>query len=110
MEKTLIVENVIQRLSLTSEDSQIIEDLVDDTINLFLMKRYPFDRTKEYKDLSNRDIGWVVRATVEVYLNLGYANIKSYSESGLSMSFEKMDGNLSSSLANEIVPMVGVVT
>lgn len=108
MEKIEIVENVKRRLSLDSSMNAFIEDLVDDTINLFLMKRYPFDRDKGFSDLTEREINWVIRATVEIYQGLGYANIKSYSESGLSVSFNEMNGSISQSLDDEITPMAGV--
>lgn len=105
--KQEVLAGIMRRLSLNETDNELtpfLEDLITDTTNLFLMKRYPFDQSKTEIDLTVREWNWVLRACVEIYQGLGYAGIKSYIENGLSVTFDDMNGSISQALDDEITP------
>jgi len=51
---------------------------------------------------------WSVRATVEMYNHKGQEGVRSYSENGLSITYEDMKSGLSNGLLNQLTPRVGI--
>lgn len=85
---------------------KVLEQLLEDSKHIALSIRFPF------QDYSNMELpkkynNWQLRCCEELYDMLGKENIKSYSENGI--SWTRDGGNISNSLYEEIVPMVGVI-
>lgn len=85
---------------------EYLNRLLEDSKFMALSLRFP------YQDYSNMELpkkyyNWQLRCCVELKELIGSANIRSYSENGL--SWTRDTGNLSTSLVNEIEPMVGYV-
>ncbi len=83
-----------------------LERLLEDSKYIALSLRYP------YRDYSNLELpkkyyNWQLRCCEELLKLIGSANIKSYSENGISWS--KDSAYLSTELASEIEPMVGSI-
>lgn len=107
IDKQTALRKVKERLSINDEYDNILITMVEDVAEIALNTRYPFDYTKTVDDLPNRFENWVVRATVQVYNNLGTLNVKQYSENGLSFTFSAIRDGISVRLLNEIIPKAG---
>jgi hypothetical protein len=83
--------------------NEILKSLLDDSLNIGLSLKYPFDDEK--KSLPARTENWQIRCCLELYKLAGNENIKSYKENGLEWTLFR-DG-LSTKLIQEIVPSVG---
>ena len=82
----------------------LLESLLDDSLNIGLSIKYPFDDDKN--TLPAKYNNWQIRCCLELYKLAGNENIKTYKENGLEWTTFR-DG-LSTSLIEEIVPSVGV--
>lgn len=82
----------------------ILTSLLDDSLNIGLSLKYPFDDTKT--SLPARYNNWQIRCCLELYKLAGNENIKSYKENGLEWTLFR-DG-LSINLIQEIIPQVGI--
>lgn len=82
----------------------ILTSLLDDSLNIGLSLKYPFDDTKT--SLPARYENWQIRCCLELYKLAGNENIKSYKENGLEWTLFR-DG-LSVNLVHEIIPQAGV--
>lgn len=82
----------------------ILNSLLDDSLNIGLSLKYPFDDTKT--SLPARYNNWQIRCCLELYKLAGNENIKSYKENGLEWTLFR-DG-LSINLIQEIIPQVGI--
>lgn len=82
----------------------ILNSLLDDSLNIGLSLKYPFDDTKT--SLPARYNNWQIRCCLELYKLAGNENIKSYKENGLEWTLFR-DG-LSINLIHEIIPQVGI--
>lgn len=82
----------------------ILKSLLDDSLNIGLSLKYPFDDTKT--SLPARYSNWQIRCCLELYKLAGNENIKSYKENGLEWTLFR-DG-LSINLIQEIIPQVGI--
>lgn len=85
---------------------EYLNRLLEDSKFMALSLRFP------YQDYSNMELpkkyyNWQLRSCVELKELIGSMNIRSYSENGL--SWTRDTGNLSTSLVNEIEPLVGVI-
>ena len=83
-----------------------LERLLEDSKYIALSLRYP------YRDYSNLELpkkyyNWQLRCCEELLKLIGSANIKSYSENGI--SWTKDSAYLSTELASEIEPMAGSI-
>lgn len=90
-----------------SEDSSkdtIFNIYLDDAKHIALNRIYPFDREKE--TLPARYTNWQTRCAVELYNRLGDEGVISYSENGLSYTYE--NDLVSKELLSELIPKVGV--
>ena len=87
---------------------KIFDIKLDDAEIIALNTLYPFDLEQTKLDTSNKRLAnWQVRCAIELYNKIGSANVLSYSENGLSVTY--MTGLLSTSLLNELVPKAGVI-
>ena len=80
--------------------------LLEDAKYIALSIRYPYEDFSDY-ELPKKYYNWQLRCCEELYKLIGSANIKSYSENGL--SWTRDSSNLSYSLTNEIESRVGYV-
>ena len=80
--------------------------LLEDSKYIALSLRYPY---KDYStlELPKKYYNWQLRCCEELIKLIGSANVKSYSENGI--SWTKDSGYLTDSLVSEIEPMVGAV-
>ena len=81
----------------------ILKSLLDDSLNIGLSLKYPFDDEK--MSLPARTENWQIRCCLELYKLAGNENIKSYKENGLEWTLFR-DG-ISTKLIQEIMPSVG---
>lgn len=91
----------------TSQDDLLrlfIQVAIDKAVSL----RYPFDLDKTEEDLEPRFESWILRASRSIYDSQGAYNIKSFSQNGLSITYESMQDGISTNLINEIMHKVGV--
>lgn len=86
---------------------QVLNQLLDDAKNIALANLYPFEDWSEM-ELPRKYLNWQLRACVEIYTSLGPAGVKSYSENGL--SFTREEGQLSSSLMEELISKAGTIS
>lgn len=86
---------------------QVLNQLLDDTKYIALANLYPFEDWSEM-ELPKKYLNWQLRACVEIYTSLGPAGVKSYSENGL--SFTREEGQLSSSLMEELISKAGTIS
>lgn len=88
---------------LTYED--VLIRLLEDSKFYCLSLRYPFQDFSNI-ELPTKYYNWQLRCAVEMYNNIGREGITTYSENGISWS--RFDGDISSDLRQEILPMAGV--
>lgn len=88
-----------------SEDA-IFQSKLDDAKSIALFTLYPFDDTKEYLPNTWRMDNWLVRCAIELYHRKDSANVQSYSENGISVSY--LSGLISKNLLDELIPKAGV--
>lgn len=86
---------------------QVLNQLLDDAKYIALANLYPFEDWSEM-ELPRKYLNWQLRACVEIYTSLGPAGVKSYSENGL--SFTREEGQLSSSLMEELISKAGTIS
>ncbi len=77
---------------------------LDDAEIVALNTLYPYDLTKTTIDVKNnkRLANWQTRCAIELYKKMGTANVQSYSENGLSVTY--LTGLISKELLNELTP------
>lgn len=118
-EKTLedikkeILESVKLRVDLVDDESQdnVLIGIIEDVTSKLLSLRFPFDETKgEIDVLKPRYISWVVRASKSVYDNIGFYNVRQYSENGLSVTFQQVLDGIPRTMIEEIVPFAGGIS
>ena len=85
---------------------KVLKDLLESSKYIALETLFPFDDFGDYF-LPKKYYNWQLRCCVELKELIGSMNIRSYSENGL--SWTRDTGNLSTSLVNEIEPLVGVI-
>lgn len=97
----------------------VLEDLLESAKSIYLNLRYPYGnfptkRVEDYKGnveeetfVEPRYLDWQIRAAIELYARSGMEGEVSHSENGTSRSYES--AMLSSTLRNEIVPIVKAV-
>lgn len=102
-----IIKMRISILGSSDDDSldEMFEAKLDDAKSIALYTLYPFDDTKELPD-TWRMGSWLVRCAIELYNRKDSANVQSYSENGISVSY--LSGLISKSLLDELVPKAGV--
>ena len=112
-EQTNIPDEKIIKMRLSilgnSDDSSldnIFELKLDDAKSIALYTLYPFDDTKEELPDTWRMKMWLVRCAIELYNKKDSANVQSYSENGISVSY--LSGLISKSLLDELIPKAGV--
>lgn len=84
---------------------QIIEDLLEDSENIGLSLKYPYEDYSKL-ELPAKYYNWQIRCCMELYKLAGNENIKKYSENKL--SWEMFRDGLSNNLMNEIIPDIYV--
>lgn len=91
---------ILENYTDTSKDD-IFTDKLEDAKNKYLELVYPFN--PEIEDLPNdRAKSWQTRCAIELYNQIGNENVTSYSENGLSESYDK--AGISQDLLNELPP------
>jgi len=112
-EQTNITDEKIIKMRLSilgSSDDSSLDDIfelkLDDAKSIALYTLYPFDDTKEELPNTWRMKMWLVRCAIELYNKKDSANVQSYSENGISVSY--LSGLISKSLLDELIPKAGV--
>lgn len=96
---------ILENSSDTSKDEEF-KDCLESAKNRYLNLVYPFDRTiTELPD--DRARSWQTDCAIELYNLDGDENLTSYSENGLSESYEK--AGLSNGLLSQLPPAKGSV-
>ena len=94
---------------LGSSDNETQDDLfevmLDNAKSIALYTLYPFHPEAELPDTWRMDM-WLVRCAIELYNKKDSANVQSYSENGISVSY--LSGLISKSLLDELIPKAGV--
>lgn len=111
--KKEILESVKSRVDLVDDESQdkVLIGIIEDVTSKLLSLRFPFDETKgEIDVLKPRYISWVVRASKSVYDNIGFYNVRQYSENGLSVTFQQVLDGIPRTMIEEIVPFAGGIS
>lgn len=92
-----------------SSDDDSLDDMfhekLDDAKSIALYTLYPFDDEAELPKTWRMDM-WLVRCAIELYNKKDSANVQSYSENGISVSY--LSGLISKSLLDELIPKAGV--
>ena len=81
------------------------EQKLDDAKCIALYTLFPFDDNAELPDTWRMDM-WLVRCAIELYNKKDSANVQSYSENGISVSY--LSGLISKSLLDELIPKAGI--
>lgn len=104
-----MLANLKTLLSITSSDYDDLLNLLI-TIAKDLAKRtiYPFEVEFDEIVLPHKYDYWVVLAAKEMYQNLGNESVRSYSENGLSITYNELQGGISKSLLGQLTPKVGL--
>lgn len=97
----------IMRLEILENDTddskdEVFKVMLENAKNVALNTLFPYNKEIEELPDGNRYRVWQVRCAIELYNKLGNANVMSYSENGLSVSF--LSGLVSSSLMAELGP------
>lgn len=115
-DERLLEQQLLEMRLIESEKDNlesISDDSKDDIFKLMLKRAkyialgtlYPFDLEKE--ELPKRiQKDWQVRCACELFEKIDSANVRSYSENNLSITY--FTGLLSNDLMNELTPKVGV--
>ena len=94
---------------LGNSDDESLDDIfeakLDDAKCIALYTLYPFDDTKDLPD-TWRMHSWLTRCAIELYNKKDSANVQSYSENGISVSY--LSGLISKTLLDELIPKAGV--
>ena len=90
----------------TSQDS-MFEAKLDDAKGIALYTIYPFDDESELPDTWRMN-NWLVRCAIELYNKKDSANVQSYSENGLSVSY--LSGMISKTLLDELMPKAKAIS
>jgi len=110
-EPTPVDEEIVKmRIAIlgNSDDSSldnIFRAKLDDAKCIALYTLFPFDDESELPDTWRMRM-WVVRCAIELYNKKDSANVQSYSENGISVSY--LSGLISKSLLDELIPKAGV--
>jgi hypothetical protein len=103
----LLKQRIPNNIGTQEEYEAALNRLLDDARNIALANLYPFEDWSEM-ELPRKYLNWQLRACVEIYTSLGPAGVKSYSENGL--SFTREEGQLSSSLMEELISKAGTIS
>ena len=94
---------------LGNSDDESLDDIflekLDDAKSIALYTLYPFDEYAELPDTWRMGM-WLTRCAIELYNKKDSANVQSYSENGISVSY--LSGLISKTLLNELIPKAGV--
>jgi len=94
---------------LGNSDDESLDDIfnekLDDAKSIALYTLYPFDEYAELPKTWRMDM-WLTRCAIELYNKKDSANVQSYSENGISVSY--LSGLISKTLLNELIPKAGV--
>ncbi len=103
----MLVKMRISILGNSDDESldDIFEAKLDDAKSIALYTLYPFNDTAELPTTWRMDM-WLVRCAIELYNKKDSANVQSYSENGISVSY--LSGLISKSLLDELIPKAGV--
>jgi len=85
---------------------EIFGEKLDDAKSIALYTLYPFDFDAELPQNWRMD-SWLVRCAIELYNKKDSANVQSYSENGISVSY--LSGLISKNLLDELIPKAGVI-
>ena len=107
-DKEQLVKMRIEILGAADDKSmdELFKQKLLDAKNIALYTLYPYDPTKEELPNTWRMRFWQVRCAIELYNKKDSANVQSYSENGLSVSY--LSGLISKTLLDELFPKAGV--
>ena len=100
------------KIMLGIESTDILKDdqlnlMLEVSSDIALQTLYPYSDTSTVTLPSKYDL-WVVRASKEAYQHLGQEGVKSYSENGLSITYEDVTNGISKGLMSQLIPSVGI--
>lgn len=87
---------------------EILNQKIEEAKMFFLVLKYPYDCNKEHTDIPKRYDYWLVLCAKELYNKFGTEGLLSYSENGLSISYDQASSIVSPSLCCKIIPSAGV--
>jgi len=103
-------ERIIQiRIPLKIEagaEEDLLNYLMDQVIDIAKSTIYPFEDTSLIT-LPEKYDGWTMRACVQLYNHMGQDGVKSYSENGLTITYDFLQNGISSSTLAELTPRIG---
>lgn len=87
---------------------EILNRLLEDSLYIELSLRFPFDETQSELPDYPKYKNWQLRCAVELYnlLLSGGENFTQYSENGI--SWTRDSSVISTSLQNQIIPLIGI--
>ena len=98
-----VTAHIHQRYShITIEEIEIMIECAKD---ILLDTLYPFNQ--EITEIPPRKVTWIYRCVLEQIERKGMSSVVSYSENGISISFDK--SQVSETLIGEIVPNAGAM-
>lgn len=84
---------------------ELFKEKLDDAKSIALYTLFPFNDNADLPKTWRMDM-WLVRCAIELYNKKDSANVQSYSENGISVSY--LSGLISKSLLDELIPKAGV--
>lgn len=93
-------------ISGTSEDT-LLEYLLEQVEDIAMNTVYPFEDHTLLLFPQKLDL-WTIRACVQMYNHMGQEGVRSYSENGLSITYDDLQNGISSSTLAELTPRAGV--
>ena len=96
--------SILENSDDTSLDD-VFHEKLDDAKSIALYTLFPFDEEAELPN-TWRMGSWLARCAIELYNKKDSANVQSYSENGISVSY--LSGLISKTLLHELIPKAGV--
>lgn len=112
LDRKKIFQRVKFNVGIDKDDTTLdesLKEIIEQVTDRFYSLKYPFDFDIDDEDVPKRFNSWIVQASVSVFDSIGYANVRSYSENGVSISWQTMNDGISASLINDLIPKAGVV-
>lgn len=110
MDKTQIIEIVKAKPNISPLTDTEVEWFVDSAIRKCLNLRFPFKLNAEVADIDFPYFHrWITDVTIAMIENIGVANVKSYSEIGMSITYAEMTDGIPKALINDMLAMAGTL-
>lgn len=108
--KTDIIKIVKAKPNIQALSDEEIGWFVDSAIRKCLNIRFPFKLDATATDIDQPYFHrWLTEATISMIENIGVANVRSYSEIGMSITYREMSDGIPKSLINDMLAMAGTI-